>query len=255
MTAASAASASRAVSWARAGSLASLLSLPASLASFSLASRVAWASAISAVSQSRALAASAARRSAGALERVTSGDTAATRNGSLATTPSIFTRRVKRKTAVKRPGECLMTETISASTPTSTRSRGAMSRRSGSRWGMTTSWLSSREAASIARIEASRPISSEATRPGRCISVRSGRTGNWPWAGAGLVMVPRGRHRTLAGLVGSVLADRLIKSGRCGGIDHPLRRPLPCARWAVSSCRSFLPLSSSSAGTSSCTVT
>jgi hypothetical protein len=53
------------------------------------------------------------------------GDTAATMNGSLATMASILTRRVKRMTAVNRPGECLMTETISDSTPISTRSRGA----------------------------------------------------------------------------------------------------------------------------------
>ena len=106
-----------------------------------------------------------------------SGDTDATRNGSVATSASMCTRSRNRITHVNRPGECFTTWTISARTPTSWRSRWPGSRTAGFFCGMMTIRLSSRVAASIARTDASRPISSGPTWPGSWTSVRSGMTG------------------------------------------------------------------------------
>src|SRR5262245_16882510 len=56
---------------------------------------------------------------------------------------------------------------------------------------MMTIRLSSRVAASIARTDASRPISRGPTWPGSCTSVRSGITGYWPAVSVCFVTTPR----------------------------------------------------------------
>src|SRR6185436_8278867 len=56
---------------------------------------------------------------------------------------------------------------------------------------MMTIRLSSRVADSIARTDASRPISSGPTWPGNCTSVRSGITGYWPAVSVCFVTTPR----------------------------------------------------------------
>src|SRR4051812_18177022 len=119
----------------------------------------------------------------------------------------MWTRSRNRITQVNRPGECLTTWTISARTPTSWRSRWPGSRTAGFFCGTMTIRLSSRVAASIARTEASRPISSGPTWPGGWTSVRNGMTGYWPAVSVCLLMVPAFVESTDTSVVVQALAQ------------------------------------------------